>query len=63
MEAGYYREQAARARRLSAEITSHPEVSRQLHDMAQDYEELASDIETGAIGVRHRELLSHRQRS
>lgn len=62
MEAGYYREQASRARRLSAGITNNLEVSRQLHDMAQDYDELAADIESGAIGVRHPELLSSKQR-
>ena len=62
MEAGYYREQAGRARRLATGIAGHPEVSRQLHDMAQDYDELAADIDSGAIGVRHRELLSPKQR-
>jgi hypothetical protein len=30
--------------------------------MAQDYEEIAADLETGAIVVRHPELLSQKQR-
>lgn len=62
MEPGYYREQAGRARRLANGIVGHSEIVRQLHDMAQDYEELAADIEAGAIGVRHQELLSAKQR-
>ena len=28
------------------------DVVRQLHDMAQDHEEIAADLESGAIGVR-----------
>jgi hypothetical protein len=62
MGADYYREQAGRARRLAGGVASHPEIARQLNDMATDYDELAADIETGAIGVRHPELLSPRQR-
>ena len=61
MEPGYYREQAGRARRLASGI-GREDVARQLHDMAQDYEELAADLESGAIGVRHSELLSPKQR-
>jgi hypothetical protein len=61
LEPGYYREQAGRARRLARGI-GRADVARQLQDMAQDYEELAADIESGAIGVRHPELLSPKQR-
>lgn len=61
MKAGYYREQARRGRRLARGIPNRPDVARQLNDMAQDYEELALDIESGAIGVRHPELLSPKQ--
>ncbi len=61
MEPGYYREQASRARRFARSI-NHPEVGRQLDDMAQDYAEIAADLEFGAVGIRHRELLSPKQR-
>jgi hypothetical protein len=62
MDADYYREQAARARRLAGNVVHHPEIVRHLHDLAQDFEELAADIEAGAIEVRRPELLSQRQR-
>ncbi len=62
MEPDYYREQAGRARRLARGIANLPDVARQLHDMAQDFEELAAEIEAGAVGVRHPELLSVKQR-
>ena len=52
MSAEYYREQAQRARQLARSRSNRPDVARQLNDMAQDCEELAADIETGAIGVR-----------
>ena len=31
--------------------------------MAQEYDDLATDLETGAVEIRHPELLSERQRS
>lgn len=55
-EPGYYRQQAERARRLSRGITDH-EVSRLLGVMARDFEEIADDLERGAIEVRHPELM------
>jgi hypothetical protein len=61
MEPDYYREQAGRARRLAQGI-GRADVVRQLHDMAQDYEEIAADLESGAVGIRHPELLSPKQR-
>jgi len=62
MEADYYRDQTSRARRLARGIDGRSEIARQLHDMAQDYEELAADVDSGAVGVRHPELLSAKQR-
>jgi len=62
MTAEYYREQAGHARRLARNTGNHPDVVRQLHDMAQDLEDLAGDIEVGAIGVQRPDLLSPRQR-
>jgi hypothetical protein len=63
MTAEYYREQANRGRRLARGVPGHPDVMRQLQDMAHDYDELAADIDSNAIGVRHPELLSPKQRA
>ena len=63
MDAAYYREQAARARRFATTVLDyHPDVARQLHDAAQDFEEIAADLEVGAVGVRHPDLLTDKQR-
>jgi hypothetical protein len=61
-KAAFYREQAERARRLARPITNG-EAERLLLGMAQEYEDLATDLETGAVEIRHPELLSGRQRS
>ena len=58
-ELGYYREQAAHARRLANSI-NHPEARNALLAMAKDYDELAVDLERGAIDVRHPELMPQR---
>jgi hypothetical protein len=58
--AAYYREQAGRARRLARGI-NHPEVTEQLLRMARDYDELAEDLERGAVEIRHPELLPQRR--
>jgi hypothetical protein len=52
----YYRHEAARAQRLANAI-NHPEVRDTLLKMAKDYDELAMDLETGGIEIRHPELL------
>ena len=57
---GYYREQAGRARRLAGGVSDR-QVGRQLQDMAQDYEELADEIETGVVEVRRPDLRSSKQ--
>ena len=57
-----YREQAERARRLARSITNG-EAERMLLGMAQEYDDLATDLERGAVEIRHPELLSERQRS
>jgi hypothetical protein len=62
MNAAYYREQAARARRFAGSVANQPEITRQLHDVAQDFEEIAADLDSGAVGVRHPDLLSQKQR-
>jgi len=59
-ELGYYREEAARARRLASSI-NHPEARKALLTMAKDYEEIAIDLERGAIEVRHADLMPQRR--
>jgi hypothetical protein len=55
-ELGYYRAEAARARRLANSI-NHPEARDALLKMAKDYEEIAVDLERGAIEVKHPERM------
>jgi hypothetical protein len=54
---------AARSRRLAEGIANHPGIVRHFHDLAQDFDELAADIEAGAIEVRRPELPSQKQRN
>ena len=60
--AGYYREQAQHARRLAA-MVHQPDVRDTLYKSAQDFEEIAYDLETGAVEIRHPELLPQRRKS
>jgi|HubBroStandDraft_6_1064221.scaffolds.fasta_scaffold232737_3 hypothetical protein len=55
-DAAYFREQAARARRLAEGLSNHESERKKLHDLAGRYDENAEDIERGAE-VRHPELL------
>jgi hypothetical protein len=52
----YYREQAEHARRM-ARLMHKPDITEMLLRMAQDFEDVAYDLETGAVDVRHPELL------
>jgi hypothetical protein len=60
-DADYYREQAERARRLSR-LINHRQVEAQLYQMAQDYDDIAEDLEVGAIDIRHPELMPQGRR-
>ena len=51
----YYREQAERARRLAAR--THAEIDATLLRMAQDFDEIAEDLEKGAVEVQHPERM------
>jgi hypothetical protein len=55
-DAKYYRDQATKARRLAWQLRQ-PDVSALLSQMASDYDDVAEDLEAGAIEVRHRELM------
>jgi hypothetical protein len=62
MKPDYYRERAAHARRLAAGIPRREDIVKLLHDMARDYDDIVTDLETGAIDIRHPELMPQRQR-
>ena len=55
----YYREQAEHARRL-ASLAHQPEMMAMLQRMAEEFEDIAYDLETGAVDVGHPELLPQR---
>ena len=54
--AAYYRTKANNARRL-ADAAWQPELKDRLNGLADDYDEIAEDIETGSTDIRHPELL------
>jgi hypothetical protein len=54
--ASYYRERADHLRRL-AEMTWQRDLEGVVRSLAQDYDETAEDLETGATEARHPELL------
>jgi hypothetical protein len=60
-DATYCRERAAQARRL-AETMHQRDVCETLREMAQDYEDIAADLENGAVELRHPELMPQRRR-
>lgn len=55
-QAPHYREKAERARQL-ADRAWQPELKETLRSLATDYDEIAEDIERGATGIRHADLL------
>lgn len=61
MDAGYYRQQAVRARRLAAAVANR-EMQEQLGRIAEDYDDIAADLERGAIEIRHPELMPQHRR-
>ena len=52
----HYRGQAAKARGLAAQVTDEAAAGI-LRQTAQDYEEIAEDLETGAVEIRHPDLI------
>ena len=52
----HYRDQANHARQL-ADATWQPDLEDMLRHLAKDFDEVAEDIETGAIEIRHADLL------
>jgi hypothetical protein len=60
-DASYYREQDERALRL-ARGTNDSETQEALERVARDYEDIAEDLESGAIEIRHPELMPQTRR-
>jgi hypothetical protein len=60
-QSSYYREQAARARRL-ARGTTDREVVSILAEFTRNYDEIAEDLDRGAIEIRHPELMPQGRR-
>ena len=58
----YYRDQARLARRLSG-MVYQSDVRKTLDRVARDFDELAEDLETGAVEVRHPELMPQQRAS
>jgi hypothetical protein len=56
----YYLEQAERADRLASLVTDQ-DAKDELAKMAQDYRDIANDLENGAIEIRHPELMPQNQ--
>ncbi len=46
--------------RQIADMAHQPEIQEMLRTGAQDYEDIADDIQSGAIEIRHPELLPQR---
>jgi hypothetical protein len=60
--AEYYREQAQRARRL-AEAVHQSDLRKILRSAAHDFDEIADDLDGGAVEIRHPELMLARGRA
>ena len=58
----YYRSQADMAERL-AERINHPEAAASLFKMAQDYRDIAEDLESGAVEIRHAERMPQQRQA
>jgi hypothetical protein len=60
-EAWYYRDQAERLRRMARD-TNNDQVSRELERLAIDFDDIAEDLELGAIEIIRPDLLPQRKR-
>lgn len=58
----HYRDQAERGRRLSRK-THDKQVSDTLKSTAKDLDEVADDLESGTVQIRHPELMPQNRRS
>jgi hypothetical protein len=54
--ANYYRGQAAKARWIARDVAT-PTAADLLETVAEDYDDIAEDLENGAVSIRHPELM------
>jgi hypothetical protein len=59
--ASYYRQQSAKARRLAARLR-HPGAADLLRRVAGEYDEIAEDLENGALTIRHQHRMPQYRR-
>ena len=59
--AKYYRGQAAKARGLARDVSTRYAADT-LERMAVDYDDIADDLENGAVDIRHPELMKQPDR-
>jgi hypothetical protein len=60
-DAKYYRQQADHARRLAGMLHQR-DVREMLEQTARDYDDIAEDLEMGAVEIRHPELMPQNRR-
>ncbi len=60
-EVAYYRQQAERVRRLAGTRLNRDDEAM-LSQIARDYDDIAEDLESGAIQIRHPELMPQTRR-
>ena len=58
--ASYYRDRADNARRVASRL-HQPDILEMLRETARDYDDIAEDLEVGAIEMRHPELMPQRR--
>jgi hypothetical protein len=58
----YYRREAAHARRMASNV-NQVNIAQTLNKVAQDYEDIAVDLETGAVEIRHPESMPQNRSS
>jgi hypothetical protein len=59
---GYYRREAEHARRL-LKLVHQAELVEMLTGVIREYDDLAEDLESGAVEIRHPESLPQRESS
>lgn len=57
----YYRDQADKARALAHDVAT-PDAADTLQKMAEDYDDIADDLQNGAVDIRHPELMKQPER-
>jgi len=56
----YYREQAKRARRLATDV-ANVAVAEMLRRLADDFDDIATDLQNGAVEINHPSRMPQKQ--